>query len=121
MKPQQPIAQVQNPQQPVAQHGGDKSYITAFLFSMFLGVLGVDRFYLGRVGTGIIKLITFGGLGVWAFVDVILVYTGKLGPKDGTGYYDKEKHKKMATVLFALYIVGNVSYIVVWIITGNLP
>jgi len=57
-----------------------KRYTTALILSIFLGWLGVDRFYLGYVGTGILKLfltlITFGVLGgVWWIIDVILIAT----------------------------------------------
>ena len=41
--------------------------------SIFFGSLGVDRFIMGKVGTGILKLITFGGLGVWWLIDLILI------------------------------------------------
>jgi hypothetical protein len=60
-----------------------KSYVTTLLLSFFFGVLGVDRFYLGHVGVGLGKLFTFGGLGVWALIDFILVATKNV--KDGQG------------------------------------
>lgn len=50
-----------------------KSWIAAFLFSILLGWLGVDRFYMGYIFTGILKLITFGGLGIWWLIDLILI------------------------------------------------
>jgi len=53
----------------------DKKWIVALLLSIFLGSLGIDRFYMGYVGTGILKLITFGGLGIWALIDIILIAT----------------------------------------------
>lgn len=56
----------------------EKSYVTAILLSLFVGALGIDRFYLGKIGTGILKLITFGGLGIWALVDLILIITKKM-------------------------------------------
>jgi hypothetical protein len=50
----------------------DKQYMVALLLSIFLGFLGIDRFYTGQVGTGIAKLLTFGGCGIWALIDLIL-------------------------------------------------
>jgi TM2 domain-containing membrane protein YozV len=53
-----------------------KSQGTTFLLSWLLGFFGVDRFYLGQVGLGILKLVTFGGCGVWALIDMILAGIG---------------------------------------------
>lgn len=53
----------------------ERSYIVALLLSIFVGALGVDRFYLGNVGLGILKLITGGGFGVWWLIDLILIAT----------------------------------------------
>ena len=63
-----------------------KSKIVALILSIFHGELGIDRFYLGYIGLGILKLITFGGFGIWYFIDIILIATGKLKPKDGSEY-----------------------------------
>lgn len=61
----------------------DKGFTAALLLSIFLGGLGIDRFYLGYIGLGILKLITGGGLGIWWLIDIILIATGKLGDKQG--------------------------------------
>jgi len=59
---------------------------TALLLSVTLGGFGADRFYLGHWQEGIGKLFSFGGLGVWTLVDVVLVATGYIGPADGSLY-----------------------------------
>ena len=63
-----------------------KSKVVALILSIFLGELGIDRFYLGYIGTGILKLITSGGFGIWWLIDLIMIATGKLKPKDGSEY-----------------------------------
>jgi TM2 domain-containing membrane protein YozV len=50
-----------------------KDPTTALLISIFAGVYGIDRFYIGDTGMGIGKLLTCGGLGVWAIVDWFLI------------------------------------------------
>ena len=61
-----------------------KSKTTAIILSILLGELGVDRFYLGYTGLGILKLITAGGFGIWWLIDLILIITGTLTAKDGS-------------------------------------
>jgi len=51
------------------------NWILTLVLSILFGSLGVDRFILGHVGLGILKLITAGGLGVWWLIDVILIAT----------------------------------------------
>jgi len=61
-----------------------KSFVTALLLSFFLGGLGVDRFYLGYTGLGVAKLLTLGGLGVWALIDFIMIAMRKVTAADGS-------------------------------------
>ena len=60
-----------------------KSQGTAFLLSYFLGTFGADRFYLGQTGLGIAKLLTCGGLGIWALIDSIMIGMGKMKDAEG--------------------------------------
>jgi len=63
-----------------------KDKTTAILLSALLGGLGVDRFYLGYTGMGVLKLLTGGGFGVLWILDIINIASGKLQPADGSGY-----------------------------------
>ena len=60
-----------------------REYVTALLLSIFLGSLGIDRFYLGQTGLGIGKLLTFGGCGIWSLIDLILIAMRKVTDNEG--------------------------------------
>jgi len=64
-----------------------KSRLAAALLCFFLGCFGAHRFYLKKTGTAILMLCTFGGLGLWALVDLILILTGSFRDKDGKRLY----------------------------------
>jgi len=50
--------------------------------AILFGAIGVHRFYLGYIGIGIIQILTLGGCGIWYLIDIILIATGALGPKN---------------------------------------
>ena len=60
-----------------------KSKVTAALLCFFLGGLGVHRFYVGKVGTGVAMIFTLGGLGIWAIVDFIMILMGSFTDVNG--------------------------------------
>lgn len=76
-----------------------KSFVVTWLLSLFLGVLGIDRFYLGKIGTGILKLITAGGFGIWALIDLILVLAGAQHGKQGQPLEGYQENKTLAIVV----------------------
>lgn len=71
------------PLQPVIGGLSDKSRLVALLLCFFLGVFGAHRFYVGKVGTGLLQLFTLGALGIWALVDFIVIIVGGFTDKEG--------------------------------------
>lgn len=61
----------------------DKNWLATLLLCLFLGGIGVHRFYVGKVRTGILQLITLGGCGIWTLIDLIMIITGSFTDKDG--------------------------------------
>jgi hypothetical protein len=60
-----------------------RDYVTALVLSIFLGGIGIDRFYLGHIGLGIGKLLTLGGCGIWSLIDLILIAMRKVNDNEG--------------------------------------
>jgi TM2 domain len=61
----------------------DKSRLVALLLCFLIGVFGVHRFYVGKIGTGLLQIFTLGGLGIWALVDFVLIAVGEFTDKQG--------------------------------------
>ena len=61
----------------------EKSFVTTLILCVLLGGLGVHRFYVGKIGTGILMLLTLGGLGIWSLIDLIVIATQNF--KDSQG------------------------------------
>lgn len=91
---------------------GNKQFITTWLLSLLLGGLGVDRFYLGKIGTGIVKLITFGGLGIWYLIDLILILTNAMKDKQGNKLqgYEEGSNKKIALIVTAAVLLLSIIF-----------
>ena len=68
-------------------HSSGKSQVIALILVLCLGSLGIHRFYLGYTWQGVVQLLTLGGCGIWALIDLIRIITGDLQPKNGK--YDK--------------------------------
>ncbi len=61
----------------------EKGFVPTLLLAFFLGGLGIHRFFVGKIGTGILQLITLGGLGIWALIDIIMIVVGSFKDKSG--------------------------------------
>ena len=60
-----------------------KNGLVVLLLCIFLGTLGIHRFYVGKVGTGILMIVTLGGLGIWVLIDLIMIIVGSFKDKQG--------------------------------------
>lgn len=87
-----------------------KSFVATWLLSMFLGSFGIDRFYLGKIGTGILKLLTGGGFGIWYLIDLILTLVGSQTDKLGRPLEGYQAHKTVAWIVTIVWLFGGVIF-----------
>lgn len=91
----------------------DKEYLAAWLLSYFLGIFGADRFYLGEIGLGLLKLFTLGGCGIWWLVDFIIIFAGVMKDKQGRPLTGRAKDFKTTVIIFVILLVlGIISSII---------
>ena len=67
----------------VGDSATDKRILPAMLLCIFFGWVGIHRFYVGKTGTGILQLLTFGGFGIWMLIDFILIVSGSFTDANG--------------------------------------
>jgi TM2 domain-containing membrane protein YozV len=68
---------------PPPEESSDCRILPAFLLGFFFGIFGAHRFYVGKIGTAFLQLFTFGGLGIWATIDWILILCKAFKDKKG--------------------------------------
>jgi TM2 domain-containing membrane protein YozV len=61
----------------------DKNRLLAALLAFFFGIFGAHRFYVGKTGSAIVQLLTIGGLGIWSFIDFVIILFGEFTDEDG--------------------------------------
>ena len=79
-----------------------QSHLTTLLLAMFLGNLGVHRFYTGHTALGIVQLLTLGGCGVWTVIDFIRICFNDF--KNSEGLRLREYNKTLGLTMFYIWL-----------------
>ena len=85
-----------------------RHFLAVFFLSFMWGFTGVDRMYLGKWGTGFLKLITLGGFGIWVLIDLTMIMAGTMRDKQGREMLQFAEYKAFAykTVLIFAVAIG---------------
>jgi TM2 domain-containing membrane protein YozV len=94
------MGQLQTKKFPKQRH-----FLAVFFISFMWGTFGADRMYLGKWGTGILKLITLGGCGLWTIVDLILIMSGAMRDKQGREMLQFAEYKAFAYKMVLIFAV----------------
>jgi TM2 domain-containing membrane protein YozV len=82
-----------------------RHFLAVFFLSFMWGMFGVDRFYMGYIGTGILKLVTLGGFGIWTIVDFSMITSGYMRDKQGNEMLEVARYKKFASRTVLLFTI----------------
>ena len=61
----------------------EKEFVPTLILCLLLGGFGAHRFYVGKVGTALLMILTLGGFGLWTLIDFIMILTGGFKDKEG--------------------------------------
>ena len=100
-----------------------KSWIVSLILCFFLGIFGIHNFYAKKIKIGIIQLVTLGGLGVWALIDLFYIIQQKYKDKNGKIIRKKESENKilkLVIVFMIISIIGGIIYFLKQVNVGNI-
>lgn len=94
----------------------DKKYLTAVFLMLFFGGYGADRFYLGRIGTGVLKLLTLGFGGLWTMIDGLRIANGSLRTTDELELDGFREHHRLIQVI--VWILAGIYFLSIGLALG---
>ena len=112
-----------------------RHFLAVFFLSFMWGFVGVDRMYLGKWGTGLLKLVTLGGFGIWVLIDLTMIMAGTMRDKQGREMLQFAEYKAFAyktVLIFALavglvvlinglFLLAAISQFITGLQDGNIP